>query len=228
MKSSSTNHTKLYSFVKLEIACGTCFASPQLATPSQPVQSTNSLSAAAVSFIRTPAPLDPVSLVRQICEDAYSGASRQRSRYVKRLTPVSCVRKTLGNGLEQLCEEVLKPVFADGTVAKKVWRAEPEQRLHFRADVGKFAIRPNVRNNEQLNRDVVIKTVADAVGQLSSAHSVDLKNYDCLILVEVYRVRCPPRQESRYILRCLADRSGIVECVRHERRWQGLREAKAL
>jgi tRNA acetyltransferase TAN1 len=75
---------------------------------------------AAVSFIRTAAPLDPVSLVRRICEDAHAGASRQRSRYVKRMTPVSCVRKTLGNGLEQLCEEVLRPVFADGTVAKKV------------------------------------------------------------------------------------------------------------
>ncbi|KAF7507300.1 hypothetical protein GJ744_010734 [Endocarpon pusillum] len=146
LKSSSTNQKKPYTFVRLEIAC--------------------------VSFIRTQPPLDPVNLVLQICEKAYSGSSRQRSRYVKRLTPVSCIRKTLGNGLEQLCEEVLRPVFGDSTITKK------------------FAIRSNIRNNEQLSRDVVIKTVADAVTRLGSSHSVDLTNYDCLILIEVYRNVC--------------------------------------
>lgn len=66
--------------------------------------------------------MDPVSLVRQICNAANSNASRQRSRYVKRLTPISGVRKTMGNGLEQLCEVVLKPVFGDDTVPKKALR----------------------------------------------------------------------------------------------------------
>lgn len=146
LKSSSTNQKKPYTFVRLEIAC--------------------------VSFIRTQPPLDPVNLVLQICEQAYSGSSRQRSRYVKRLTPVSCIRKTLGNGLEQLCEEVLRPVFGNSTITKK------------------FAIRPNIRNNEQLSRDVIIKTVADATTRLSSSHSVDLTNYDRLILIEVYRNVC--------------------------------------
>lgn len=51
-----------------------------------------------------------------------------------------------------------------------------------------FAIRPSVRNNDQLNRDKVIKVVADAVGAMNPANSVDLKNYDKLILVEVFRV----------------------------------------
>ncbi len=64
-------------------------------------------------------------------------------------------------------------------------------------DAQQFAIRPNIRNNEQLNRDVVIKTVADAVTRLSSGHSVDLSNYDCLILVEVYRVRYIAGQDPR-------------------------------
>ena len=35
-----------------------------------------------------------------------------------------------------------------------------------------------------MKRDEVIKQVAQAVGP---NHSVDLKNYDCLILVEIYR-----------------------------------------
>lgn len=36
-----------------------------------------------------------------------------------------------------------------------------------------------------MKRDDVIKRVADVVGPL---HSVDLKNFDLLILVEIYRV----------------------------------------
>ena len=36
-----------------------------------------------------------------------------------------------------------------------------------------------------MKRDDVIKQVADAVG---SRHSVDLKNYDRLVLVDIYRV----------------------------------------
>ncbi len=42
-----------------------------------------------------------------------------------------------------------------------------------------------------MTRDGVIKQLADAVGP---AHKVDLKHYDLLILVEIYKVRewpCP-------------------------------------
>lgn len=37
-----------------------------------------------------------------------------------------------------------------------------------------------------MTRDMIIKQVADAVG---SPHSVDLKKYDLLVLVEIYQVR---------------------------------------
>jgi hypothetical protein len=54
----------------------------------------------------------------------------------------------------------------------------------------KFAIRPSIRNNKEFLRDGVINTIAAAVGP---GHKVDLKNYDLLILVEIYKVRlCPP------------------------------------
>ena len=54
----------------------------------------------------------------------------------------------------------------------------------------KFAIRPLIRNNKEFLRDGVINTIAAAVGP---GHKVDLKNYDLLILVEIYKVRlCPP------------------------------------
>lgn len=48
-----------------------------------------------------------------------------------------------------------------------------------------FAIRTTIRNNNTMKRDDVIKQVADAVG---TRHSVDLTNYDLLIIVDIYRV----------------------------------------
>jgi tRNA acetyltransferase TAN1 len=47
-----------------------------------------------------------------------------------------------------------------------------------------FAIRPSIRNNTELTRDEVIKTVAGVVGP---GHKVDLGGYDLLILVEIYK-----------------------------------------
>lgn len=48
-----------------------------------------------------------------------------------------------------------------------------------------FAVRPNLRNNTILSRNSIIRQVAAKVGP---KHKVDLKNYDLLILVEVYKV----------------------------------------
>lgn len=49
-----------------------------------------------------------------------------------------------------------------------------------------FAIRTTIRHHNVMNRDDVIRQVAAVVGD---QHSVDLKHYDWLILVEIYRVR---------------------------------------
>lgn len=49
-----------------------------------------------------------------------------------------------------------------------------------------FAIRPTIRNNKELKRDDVIKTVAAVVGP---GHKVDLHGYELLIFVEIYKVR---------------------------------------
>jgi tRNA acetyltransferase TAN1 len=131
-----------------------------------------SLDIPCVSFIRlsqTPTPIDPVDLVHKICTDAASDSTTKRSRYIKRLTPMTLMKKSLGNGLESLCTAVLPSHFGPSSPACK------------------FAIRPTVRNkNNQLDRDVVIKIVADEVANLG-AHTVDLTNYDKCILVDVYR-----------------------------------------
>ncbi|KIV82124.1 hypothetical protein PV11_04254 [Exophiala sideris] len=134
-----------------------------------------------VSFVRFPLPsattptpiLDPVEIVREICLSASSKHSTgPRSRYIKRLTPINRIRKTLNNGLESLCDEVLPPHFQVETMSKGC----------------KFAIRPTIRNNNKLDRDQVIRVVADKIGALGQGmHTVDLKGYDKLVLVDVYR-----------------------------------------
>lgn len=162
--------------------------------------------------------MDPVSLVHTICKDAKANPDRQRSRYIKRMTPMTLMRKTLGGGLEQVCESVLKPHFHSGGPSKKVSLITPPVKAEVQSPsnyhdpdedkVGpdlspklthflswivvctkkwqhQYAIRPTIRNNNTFKRDEVIKLVASAVGDV---HTVDLKNYDLLILVDVYRV----------------------------------------
>jgi tRNA(Ser,Leu) C12 N-acetylase TAN1 len=49
----------------------------------------------------------------------------------------------------------------------------------------RFAIRPSLRNHNLLSRDEVIQTVARLVGR---GHQVDLKYYDLLITVDIFKV----------------------------------------
>ena len=58
-----------------------------------------------------------------------------------------------------------------------------------------FAIRPTLRNHNVLTRDSVIRQIASLVGP---GHTVDLKGYELLIVVEVYQVsfhHCTIRRE---------------------------------
>ncbi|EXJ88936.1 hypothetical protein A1O3_02000 [Capronia epimyces CBS 606.96] len=147
-----------------------------------------------VSFVRFPAAkpaeagVDPVAVVRNMCLSAsQKDSSGPRSRYIKRLTPVSLIRKTLNSGLESLCDQILPPHFLlepdnAGT------QSEPAARGTQANVPVKFAIRPTIRNNNKLDRDLVIRTVADKISALGQGkHTVDLKGYDKVVLVDVYR-----------------------------------------
>lgn len=122
-----------------------------------------------VSFLRLPMDQDPVALVYKICKEAYDKPDRPRSRYIKRLTPLTRVRKVLNDGIQALCNDVLPRHFGD--------------------EVKRFAIRPTIRNNDKIKRDDLITLVADKVTELGQ-HTVDLKGYEKLILVDVYRNVC--------------------------------------
>lgn len=129
-----------------------------------------------VSFLRFPpdSTLDPVHIVHKLCLSAADPASPQKSRYVKRLTPISDLAKALSQGLEKICEDVLPRYFGPG---------EDKQ-----VKSTTFAIRPTIRNNDKLDRDVVIKLVATRIQEISEGqHKVDLKQYERGVLVEVYR-----------------------------------------
>ncbi|KAF2144613.1 uncharacterized protein K452DRAFT_284936 [Aplosporella prunicola CBS 121167] len=123
-----------------------------------------------IMFFKTKAPIDPVELVRRICEDAMASTQLKTSRFIKRLTPMTLMGKATEKSLEEVAAQVLAPHF------------------HGEANMGKkFAIRPNIRNHKMMTRDQVIKSIAAAVGP---GHSVDLKDYDLLILVDIYKNVC--------------------------------------
>ncbi|SLM36524.1 THUMP [Lasallia pustulata] len=151
----------LFQPVKVDVQCGMLFFHS-----IQPLNTSNNL----VMFFKTREPVQTVSLVHRICSDAFESSSTKRSRWVKRLTPMTMMGKATEKGLQEVCAKVLRPSFlVEGAGSRK------------------FAIRTTIRNHNTLTRDGVIKQVADAVGP---SHTVDLKNYDLLILVEIYKNIC--------------------------------------
>ncbi|KAF2258571.1 hypothetical protein CC78DRAFT_504431 [Lojkania enalia] len=121
-------------------------------------------------FFKTRPPVEPVSFVHSLCQEAANGVGRKRCPFVKRLTPITAIEKATKRGLDDVAQQVLAPYFHG-----------PDQAGR------KFAIRASIRNNKELTRDDVIKKVAAAVGP---SHKVDLLGYDLLILVEIYKNTC--------------------------------------
>lgn len=123
-----------------------------------------------VLFFRTKPPIDPVELVKKICKDIKE-TKIKKTRYAQRLTPVSLTTTANLDNLKILAPKVLGSQFHAG-----------EEQKPF-----KFAIRPTIRNHNKLDRDEIIRSVAEAVGH-DYGHSVDLKNFDKMILVECFKV----------------------------------------
>ena len=104
-------------FIKLDIQCG--WYSHDAHRPLRHRLDSPGLHT-SVSFVKTGEGIDPVSLVHTICKDAHSKSDRKRSRFIKRMTPMTLMRKTMGGGLEHVCQLVLQPHFHAGGSAKKV------------------------------------------------------------------------------------------------------------
>lgn len=64
-----------------------------------------------VIFFKTTSPVEPVSLVKTICEDAMNNNTRKRTRFALRLTPMTLMGRASTEGLEQVALKVLAPHF---------------------------------------------------------------------------------------------------------------------
>ncbi len=64
-----------------------------------------------VVFFKTVAPIEPVSFVKRICEDALSNPHRKRTRYTKRLSPITLMGRATLEGVEKVARTVLEPSF---------------------------------------------------------------------------------------------------------------------
>lgn len=74
----------------------------------------------AVTFVRLDKSIDPVQLVHRLCTEAQAHPETKKSRWIKRMTPVTSIKKTLSVDLEAFAKEVLKPHFHSGGPPKKV------------------------------------------------------------------------------------------------------------
>ncbi|CAN6644380.1 tRNA acetyltransferase Tan1p [Trichomonascus vanleenenianus] len=122
-----------------------------------------------VVFFRVKKPIEPAEFVLKICDDA-AKSGEKKTRYTQRLTPVSLTGPGSLEGLQRITPEVLKPHF---------FKEEGQEPV-------KFAINTSIRNHNVLSRTEIIENVAKAVGK-EHGHSVDLKNFDKLIMVQCFK-----------------------------------------
>ena len=85
-----------------------------------------------VVFFKAKAPVEPVSLVHQICVDAMQRKDTKKTRWTRRLTPVTMMGKATVKGLEGVSKAVLAPYFhSEEITAKKVRHSLFLHILHF-------------------------------------------------------------------------------------------------
>lgn len=120
-------------------------------------------------FIKTRKPVEPAAFVEKICRESLLSGEK-KTRYTQRLSPVTYSVSPSLDELRKLCEKVLKPHF------HKDENQEPY----------KFAIQVSKRNFNSIEKGDIIRLIAECVGR-KHGHSVDLKNFDKLILVECYK-----------------------------------------
>lgn len=120
-----------------------------------------------VIFIRTAKHIDPVKVVHDICSEAHANPTQKNGgRFLRRMTPITISGDSSLGGLKHCLDSILPKEFVGQSL--------------------KYKIEPTFRNHNVLNRDLVIPEVATAISA-SGPHTVDLKNYDVLVLVEVIR-----------------------------------------
>ncbi|XP_065830360.1 THUMP domain-containing protein 1-like [Oscarella lobularis] len=131
-----------------------------------------------VTFFYCNDDVDPTEIAHRILTDAKT-TGQSKSRYCLRLLPVQLVCHPELDDLKRKVPNLLEPQFhaADQSASRK------------------FAVVYKARNNDEVKRDDIIKTVAHLVTQPTSEsttyqHVVDLKNPDLVIVVEIVKNLC--------------------------------------
>ncbi|KAK4913561.1 hypothetical protein LTR28_013754, partial [Elasticomyces elasticus] len=83
-----------------------------------PIQSVR-IDVQCVLFFKTRPPIEPVAFVRRICEDAAKDTERKRTRFAKRLTPMTLMGKATEKGIEEVAKQVLAPHFHQEPIVQK-------------------------------------------------------------------------------------------------------------
>ncbi|ODV94912.1 hypothetical protein PACTADRAFT_3797 [Pachysolen tannophilus NRRL Y-2460] len=120
-------------------------------------------------FLQCKKPIVPSEFCHRYCQEAFDSKIKT-TRYTQRLSPIDSSCSASLEEVIKLSKKILKPHF----------QAEKDQKPL------KFAIQINRRNFSALEKMDIIKAVAGCVGT-EHGHSVDLKNYDKLILIECFK-----------------------------------------
>ncbi|KOS17630.1 Uncharacterized protein ESCO_002586 [Escovopsis weberi] len=152
--------------------------------------------------MKTMKPVDPVRLVREICQDAKECPSplQRKCRYINRLTPVVDTDKATDNGIKKVAHRVLEPFFnlraevaADEKEAAAAaedidaTKSEATAQVDRGASNVSYAIRHNVRNHTVFKSSEVINMVA---AMIQPSHKVNLTSPDKVILIEIFQMFC--------------------------------------
>ena len=133
------------------------------------------LNCECVTFCKTRRPIVPEEFVLSIMEDLADPKNMvKRTRYVQKLTPITYSCNAKMEQLIKLANLVIGPHFHDPLKVKKDY---------------KFAVEVTRRNFNTIERMDIINEIVKLVNKEDSEfnHTVDLKNYDKLILVECFK-----------------------------------------
>lgn len=131
-----------------------------------------------VLFFKISKEIDPVDFCKRIAEEAVENPKGRKHRFLNRLSPMSKMGKATEDGLKETARDILGQVFR---------LADDESEEGKSREKFSYAIRPTIRNHNQLKRKEIIDTVANLI---HDDHKVDLTKPDRTILVEVYQNVC--------------------------------------
>lgn len=120
-------NAQLFTPLRIDVQCGGYASFHEI----------DALLTTSVVFIKTEAPVHPVGLVKRICEDAMKNQAQKRTRFVKRLSPMTLMGRASEEGLENVARTVLAPHFHEQpSLSRKVSLLCPQgySLLHIEPD----------------------------------------------------------------------------------------------